>query len=149
VHVCGSAVTCVCSHRPAVLRRPQVSAAFIHNVNPDKPKTGDGGQKHVYSRKGLCFFDTYVGAAAKALQLGLLSADDARAVLAQASSDMRRSATVTAFRGHPGEPVSGEVASDGSAAPAAHAMQSVFDADVKTLEGAIALASSRAPHEQE
>ncbi len=50
----------------------RIKAAFLHDVTPDKATTGDGGSKQQYAAHGVRLFDTYVGAAAHALEGGVL-----------------------------------------------------------------------------
>lgn len=58
----------------------QVLAAFVHDVNEASPTTGDGSHKDALREAGVILFRTYPEAAASALRLGLIDADDARAV---------------------------------------------------------------------
>jgi hypothetical protein len=64
------------------------SAAFIHDVNPDSPNTGDGGSKEMYTNQGLVFFSTYAGAAAAALRKGLLTPAAARRVASACAAEL-------------------------------------------------------------
>lgn len=59
----------------------QVLATFIHDVNPIFARTGDGGLKRAYAAEGVEFFGTYAGAALAVHKKGLISTEDALAVV--------------------------------------------------------------------
>ncbi|OQR83039.1 hypothetical protein ACHHYP_15185 [Achlya hypogyna] len=58
----------------------KVPAAFIHDITPDLPTTGDGGSKAAYRAQGVEFYKTYAGAGAAAYDKGLISKDDLKAL---------------------------------------------------------------------
>ncbi|KAA0151925.1 hypothetical protein FNF29_04331 [Cafeteria roenbergensis] len=67
----------------------QVLAAFVHDVNETSPTTGDGSHKDALREAGVVLFRTYPEAAAAALRLGMIDAEDARAVASAAVEEAR------------------------------------------------------------
>lgn len=66
----------------------QVLSTFIHDVNPNSARAGDGGLKLEYASEGVNFFRTYAGAALAAYKSGLILADDVLAVAAASEKDL-------------------------------------------------------------
>ncbi|CCI43302.1 unnamed protein product [Albugo candida] len=54
----------------------QVIAAFVHDINPQESKTGDGQSKRIHEESGIVFYKNYVAAALGAFNKKLITADD-------------------------------------------------------------------------